>query len=135
MAEHAGHGEQTDRPSVGFLPGPADERLDLRAQRCAGAIAIVAIMEGKEVEAVAREEPAASRDPVDLVEVEQALEQAVAQTVPTRAEPAVKDLTRVDGRLHAAAALFGARHIAGSIANRPLGSSTVHGRCAPSISV
>ena len=57
IAEDARQGQQPDRAAVGRQPCRRHVPLDLRTERRARAVAIVAIMKAEEVESVARKQP------------------------------------------------------------------------------
>ena len=70
------------------MPAAASERSTCSAQIAARAVAMIAVVEAEQVEAVAREQPQPAVEGVDVVEVEQQLEQPVIQAMPRAAAAA-----------------------------------------------
>ena len=101
VAQHPRHCQEPDRAAAGVDPGGRQHGLDLTAQRAAGAVAVVAVVVAEEGEAVVAEEPQAPIQRRELVEIEQQLEEAVAQPVGARQVAPVDDRAVVE-RAHAA---------------------------------
>ena len=95
------HGEAsgTDlRPRIeAWLARAGQPGLDLRPQRGAGAVAVVAIMKRQQVEAIAREQPHAPVQSIDLGQVQQQPEDAVGQHVRPGPHTPVHDLAAIKG--------------------------------------
>ena len=89
MAENPRHAEQSDRAAVERDPGRRQVPLDLRARRRCAAVAVVGVVKAHSVETIARKQSQTARQAIDLAEVEQHPEHAVAQAVPARAQPPV----------------------------------------------
>ena len=70
-AEDARHGQKPDPADLASDPGLADVLADLIAQWPRRSVTIVAVAEGEEIGAVAREQPKPLVEAVDLVEIEQ----------------------------------------------------------------
>src|SRR5690606_15446566 len=98
ITQHTRHGQQADRPALDVYPGPAQIGLDLRPQRPARAIAVIPVMKGQKVEAIAREQTQPPIQGVDLSQVQQQPEHAVVQPMLARPKPPVGDNSAIKGR-------------------------------------
>lgn len=109
MAQNSWHRQQADRAAVEIDPDRAEQGLNLAAQVATGAIAIVAIMKGNEVETIVRKQPHAAIEPVQFIHVHKQLGHTVAEPVRLWPEPLVHHNARVEGRRDQAARSSGAK--------------------------
>ena len=133
IAEYPRHAEQADRAAFKIDAGGLQMPLDLRAQRPARAVAVVGVVKAHGVEAVMREQMQAPRQAIDLVEIEQHPEHAIAQPMRPRPQTAMHDHARIKrgAKDHAASSGCGGIAGGGPSAIRPDSFSTCQGRRPP----
>ena len=132
IAENPRHAEQPDGAAIGRDACGPQMAFNLVAQRTAAAIAVIGVEEAHGIEAIVREQAQMARQSLDLVEIEQHPEHAVAQPMRPRPHAAVGHDAGVQCGVkpHATSsrALSG---MARSSAMRPDSLATRHGRRTP----
>ena len=96
VAENAGHCEQQNPATRERDAGRSKLALHIGAQRIAGSVAVVAVVDRKKVEAIVGEEPQPASQAVELVQIDEQPIGTIPQLVTPRFQTAVPHMAHIE---------------------------------------